>query len=189
MNHQIEKAIEVLNKGGIILYPTDTIWGLGCDATNPKAVEKVYKIKQRADNKSLVVLANGPDMVTKYVKEVPEIAYSLIDVADKPLTIIYPEGLGLAPNLAAEDKSIGIRIPANEFCIRLITRFRKPIVSTSANISGSDAPEYFEDVSEEIKNAVDFIVDPDLDLDLDSTHNPSSIIKVGLKGEVKIIRE
>lgn len=189
MNQEIEKALEVLKNGGLILYPTDTIWGIGCDATNPQAVEKVYKIKRRQDSKTLIVLANGPDMVTKYVKEVPEIAYTLIDVADKPLTLIYPEGLGLAHNLAAEDKSVGIRIPENEFCLKLITRFRRPIVSTSANISGSEAPEYFEDIDQEIKKSVDFIVNPDLDLDHDATHSASSIIKIGLRGEVKIIRE
>jgi Sua5/YciO/YrdC/YwlC family protein len=186
MNSQIDAAIEVLKRGGIILYPTDTIWGIGCDATNENAVEKIYKIKKRQDSKSLIILASNIDMVCKYVKQIPEIAISLMEVNDKPMTIIYPDAIGLAKNAIAADGSIGIRVPNNEFCTKLITRFHKPIVSTSANISGEKAPKYYEDITDEIINAMDYIVDPAFE---DSTHNASQIIKVGLKNEIEIIRE
>lgn len=187
MNSQIDAAIKVLKEGGIILYPTDTIWGLGCDATNEKAVEKIYKLKQRSDSKSLITLAANTDMVCKYVKEMPDIAISLIEVNNKPMTIIYPGAMGLAKNVIAADGSVGIRVPMNDFCVKLITRFRRPIVSTSANISGTPAPEYFEDIEQEIIDGVDYVVDPDLE---DATsHKASQIIKVGLKNEIEIIRE
>ena len=140
MNAQIDAAIDILKKGGIILYPTDTVWGIGCDATNEAAVEKVFKLKQRADSKSLITLVSDVDMVCKYVKEVPEIAISLIEINDKPMTIIYPEAIGLAKNVVAEDGSVGIRVPMSDFCTKLIGKFRRPIVSTSANISGNPAP-------------------------------------------------
>lgn len=187
MNSQIEEAIKVLKDGGVILYPTDTIWGLGCDATNSTAVEKIYKIKQRIDSKSLIVLASNADMVCKYVKQMPEIAISLMEVNDKPMTIIYPGAVGLAKNVIAEDGTVGIRVPQNDFCDKLITRFHKPIVSTSANISGEQAPEYYDDIPDEILDAVDFIVDPDFEEEC--THIPSQIIKVGLRNEIQIIRE
>ena len=144
MNAQIDAAIDILKKGGIILYPTDTVWGIGCDATNEAAVEKVFKLKQRADSKSLITLVSDVDMVCKYVKEVPEIAISLIEINDKPMTIIYPEAIGLAKNVVAEDGSVGIRVPMSDFCTKLIGKFRRPIVSTSANISGNPAPAYFQ---------------------------------------------
>ncbi len=187
MNGQIEKALQVLKEGGIILYPTDTVWGIGCDATNEKAVEKVYKLKQRADSKSLITLAANVDMVCRYVKEMPEIAISLIEVNDKPMTIIYPDAIGLAANVVAEDGSAGIRVPMSEFCTRLISRFHKPIVSTSANISGKPAPTYFEEISQEIIDGVDFVVDESCEDN--ATHQPSQIIKVGLGSEIEIIRE
>lgn len=186
MIQEIESALKVLKEGGIILYPTDTIWGIGCDATNPEAVEKVYRIKKRKDSKSLIILASDTDMLSKYVKEVPEVAYNLIEVNDKPMTIIYPGAVGLAPNVIAEDGSIGIRVPDNEFCRQLIRRFHKPIVSTSANISGQEAPHYYDDITDEILDAVDHIVDPDLEEECSRV--ASSIIKLGLKGEVEIIR-
>lgn len=187
MNTQIDAAVKVLKEGGVILYPTDTVWGLGCDATNEKAVEKIYKIKQRADSKSLITLAADIDMVCRYVKEVPEIAVTLVEVNDKPMTIIYPDAVGLAPNVVAEDGSAGIRVPMSEFCIKLISKFRKPIVSTSANISGEAAPKYYEEISEQIKAAADYVVDTSCE---DSaTHQPSQIIKVGLTSEIEIIRE
>ncbi len=140
LNQAVDEAVKVLKDGGVILYPTDTIWGLGCDATNPKAVEKIYQIKQRIDSKSLIILVNGLDMLYRHVKEVPEVADQLIEVSDKPLTIIYPGAIALAPNVIAGDGSVGIRIPDHVFCQRLLYRFRKPIVSTSANISGDDSP-------------------------------------------------
>ncbi|MEF9986246.1 MAG: L-threonylcarbamoyladenylate synthase [Bacteroidales bacterium] len=186
MNSQIDAAIKVLKEGGIILYPTDTIWGLGCDATNAEAVEKIYKIKQRPDSKSLIILAANIDMVCKYVKHMPEIAISLMEVNDKPMTIIYPGAIGLAKNVIAEDGTIGIRVPQSEFCTKLISRFHKPIVSTSANISGQSSPASYDDIPDEILDLVDLVVDPQFE---DGTHKASQIIKVGLKNEIEIIRE
>ena len=186
MKEQIDSAIKVLKEGGVILYPTDTIWGLGCDATNESAVEKVFKIKQRSDSKSLITLVADLDMVGRYVKEIPEIAVQLVEVNDKPMTIIYPGAMGLAKNVVAEDGTVGIRIPNNEFCNKLICKFRKAIVSTSANISGQSAPVKFEDIPQEIKDAVDFVVSPEFEGEC--TREASQIIKVGLTSEIEIIR-
>lgn len=187
MEKQISEAAEVLKKGGIIIYPTDTIWGIGCDATNPKAVKKVFEIKRRSDSKSLIVLASDTDMINRYVQQIPEIAYQLIELNDKPMTIIYPNAAGLAENVVAEDGSVGIRIPMNDFCIRLIRTFKKPIVSTSANVSGTPAPQNYGEIAEEIMNAADFVADPALEGK--STHKASQILKVGLGGEIEIIRK
>ena len=186
MIEDIKKACEVLQAGGLILYPTDTIWGLGCDATNPEAVEKIFKIKQRSDSKSLITLVADLDMVGRYVKEIPEIAIQLVEVNDKPMTIIYPGAMGLAKNVIAEDGSAGIRIPDNEFCNQLIYKFRKAIVSTSANISGTPSPMKFEDIPQEIKDAVDLVVAPEFEGNC--TRSASQIIKVGLGSEIEIIR-
>ncbi len=186
LNQAINEAVKVLKAGGVILYPTDTIWGLGCDATNPAAVEKIYKIKKRADSKSLITLVDGLDMLYRYIREVPEVACQLIEVSDSPMTIIYPGAVGLAPNIVAEDGSAGIRIPEHPFCQQLISRFRRPIVSTSANISGENAPSGYHDIAEEIVNSVDWVADPMLEEG--STGKPSSIIKLGLGGQIKIIR-
>ena len=184
---QIEEAVKVLRAGGVLLYPTDTIWGIGCDATDSAAVEKVFSIKQRADSKSLIILACDMGMVDRYVREVPEMAVTVESLSDKPLTIIYPEGINLAPNVTAEDGSIAIRIPKNDFCIELVRRFGKPIVSTSANVSGTPAPRRYPDIPEEIKSVVDMCIDPAFDHG--STGKASSIIKLGLHNEVQIIRE
>ena len=186
MKEQIDAAIKVLKEGGVILYPTDTIWGLGCDATNEAAVEKIFRIKQRSDSKSLITLVADLDMVGKYVKEIPEIAVQLVEVNDKPMTIIYPGATGLAKNVVAEDGTVGIRIPDNEFCNKLIFKFRRAIVSTSANISGTPAPARFEDIPQEIKDAVDFVVSPEFEGNC--TRAASQIIKVGLGSEIEIIR-
>jgi len=183
----VEEAVKILKEGGIILYPTDTVWGIGCDATNPKAVEKVFSLKKRSDSKSLIVLVDGLDMLYRYIKEVPEIADQLIEVADTPLTIIYPGAIGLAANVTAEDGSIGIRIPDHEFCKKLIYKFRRPIVSTSANISGEASPVHFGEISKEVRDSVDWCADPDLEAG--ATGKPSSIIQLGLGGEIKIIRK
>ena len=187
MKEQIQKTIEVLRAGGIILYPTDTVWGIGCDATNPEAVAKVYAIKNREDSKSLVLLASDIDMICRYVKEIPEMAVQLIEVNDKPMTIIYPGAQGLAHNAVAEDGTVGIRIPMMDFCQQLISRFGRPIVSTSANISGEATPKKFAEISDQIKSAVDLIVDPSLEKG--STGKSSSIIKVGLDYSIEIIRK
>lgn len=191
----MNKALEVLRSGGIILYPTDTVWGIGCDATDENAVRKVFQIKKRSDSKSLVLLAANMDMVAEYVNELPFMAAQLVEVNDKPMTIIYPGAIvqdaatkqGLAPSCVAEDGSVGIRVPmANEFVRSLLERFGKPIVSTSANISGEATPRSFGEISEDILQAVDFVVDRKLEAD--STGRSSQIISLGLGGEVKIIR-
>ena len=187
MNDEIKKACEVMQKGGVILYPTDTGWGIGCDATNEEAVKRVYEIKQRTDSKAMLVLVDSMRKVEFYVDEVPPVAWDLVELSTKPLTIIYDGARNLAPNLIASDGSVGIRVTDEAFSKELCFRFRKPIVSTSANISGHPSPSIFKEISEEIKNAVDYVVD----VRQDETGNskPSSIIKLGKKGEVKIIRE
>ncbi len=154
----IQKCLEVLRTGGTILYPTDTIWGIGCDATNEKAVEKIYALKKRSESKSLIVLVSDDGMLNRFVKNIPALAWDLIDMADKPLTIIYDAAKGIAKNVLAEDGSIAVRKTSDEFCQRLIHKFGKPIVSTSANISGENAPKNFSEVSDEIKKTVDYIV-------------------------------
>jgi L-threonylcarbamoyladenylate synthase len=198
MREEIQKALEVLRRGGVILYPTDTVWGIGCDATNPEAVAKVYDIKNREDSKSLVLLASDMDMICRYVKEVPEMAIQLVEVNDKPMTIIYPGAVVgekgsaqsnhvLAYNVVAEDGTVGIRVPMMEFCQQLVSRFGRPIVSTSANISGQATPKKFSEISDDIKSAVDMTVDPTLERG--ATGKSSSIIKVGLDYSIEIIRK
>ena len=183
---EVKAAVDVLKAGGIILYPTDTVWGIGCDATNEAAVARVFELKQRSDSKSLITLVADADMLGRYVKVIPEVAINLLEVNDKPMTIIYPGAMGLAPNVVAEDGSVGIRIPMHDFCVEVIRRFHKPIVSTSANISGQPAPAYYEDIPLEIIDAVDWVADPYLEEG--STGEPSQIIQVGLHGEIKILR-
>lgn len=187
MHDDIKKAIEVLRSGGVILYPTDTIWGLGCDATNKEAVDRIYKIKQRNDSKSMLVLIDNPSKLTGYIDEVPGIAWDLIEVADKPLTIIYPGAKNLPSNLVASDGSIGIRVTNEEFSRNLCQRFRLPLVSTSANISGNPAPGNFSEIDPEIIEQVDYVVQYRRD-DL-SKAAPSGIIKLGVGGEVTVIRK
>lgn len=199
MKEQIQKALEVLRSGGVILYPTDTVWGIGCDATAPEAVAKVYAIKNREDSKSLVLLASDMDMICRYVKEIPEMAVQLVEVNDKPMTIIYPGAVAgekgdmkanrhcLAFNTVAEDGTVGIRVPMMDFCQQLVAKFGRPIVSTSANISGEPTPKKFAEISEQIKSAVDYIVEPSLEKG--STGQSSSIIKVGLDYSIEIIRK
>ena len=183
----LKRACEVMKKGGVILYPTDTIWGIGCDATNPEAVKRVYDIKKRADSKAMLVLVDSTVKVNFYVSDVPAVAWDLIEFTTKPLTIIYDGARNLAENLLAEDGSVGIRVTAEEFSKQLCFRFRKAIVSTSANISGQPSPANFSEISEEVKQAVDYIVEYRQD---EVGHSkPSSIIKLGKGGEVKIIRE
>lgn len=186
MNKDIIKAIEILNSGGIILYPTDTIWGIGCDATNPEAVAKIYELKKRADSKSMLVLMDNINSLGRYMEEVPEMAYDLIELSEKPITIIYPDAKNIASNLIAEDGSLGIRVTYEKFSAELIRRFRKPIVSTSANISGEPSPQNFSEISEEIKSGVDYVVE----FRQEEMNNPapSSIIKLGVGGEIQILR-
>lgn len=186
MNDDIKKACDVMQAGGLILYPTDTIWGIGCDATNPQAVQKVFDLKQRADNKALLVLLDSPSKLDFYVSEVPDIAWDLIEMSLEPLTIIYSQGRNLASNLISSDGSIGIRITKEEFSKSLCERFRKPIVSTSANISGMPSPANFSEISEEIRRGVDYIVR--FRQEDTSKAVPSHILKLGAGGLVKIIR-
>ncbi len=183
---EIKKTVKVLKDGGIILYPTDTIWGIGCDATNAEAVKKVYDIKHREDSKSMLVLLDDSSILDRYVKNVPDIAWDLIDAAIKPLTIIYAGAKSIASNLIASDGTIGIRITSEEFSKQLVYNFRRPVVSTSANISGEPSPRSFADISEQILNAVDYIVDWRREETINPA--PSSIIKLEEGGVFKIIR-
>ena len=187
IREEIKKACEVLQKGGVILYPTDTVWGIGCDATNEEAVKRVYEIKRRTDNKAMLVLVDSDVKVDFYVKDVPEVAWDLIQYATKPLTVIYDDARNLAPNLIGEDGSVGIRVTNEEFSKQLCFRFRKAIVSTSANISGQPAPASFSEIQDEIKQAVDYIVG--YRQDEPAGAKPSSILKLGKGGVIKIIRE
>ena len=209
MNGSLHEALGVLRDGGVILYPTDTIWGLGCDATDPAAVERIFRIKKRLDSKSLVLLASDLDMVTRYVKAIPEMALDLVEVNDKPMTIIYPDAVVgptpavisnevekssavihdrrfLAYNAVASDGSVGIRIPLMPELCDMIRRLGRPIVSTSANVSGEPSPKRFADIPEGIRASVDYIVDPALEAS--STGLASQIIKLSLSGEFQIIR-
>ena len=187
MIEDMKRACEVLRAGGLILYPTDTVWGIGCDATNEEAVRKVYALKQREDSKAMLVLVDNAVKVDFYVKEVPPVAWDLLEVATSPLTIIYSGARNLAPNLLAEDGSVGIRVTEEEFSKQLCFRFRKAIVSTSANISGEPSPKNFAEISEAVKQGVDYIVG--YRQNDKQKHKPSSIIKLGPTGELKIIRQ
>jgi L-threonylcarbamoyladenylate synthase len=182
----MERALEVLRSGGLIIYPTDTIWGIGCDATNPKAVERVHEVKGSPPEKCMLVLLENPAMIPSYVEEVPEVAWELIDVAVKPTTIVFDGARNLATNLVGTDGSIGIRITNELFSSSLIKRFRKPIVSTSANRSGSDAPSCFHEIDPSILNQVDYVVRFKQEEKKPAT--PSTIIKLGRGGLIRIIR-
>ncbi len=186
-SEQVSAAVKVMRAGGVILYPTDTIWGIGCDATNAAAVAKVYEIKRRLETKSMIVLMDRVDRIQNYVRSFPDIAWDLVDLAVEPLTVIYSDAKNLAENIVADDGSIGIRVTREAFSRRLCELMRVPVVSTSANVSGEPAPSCFAEISQEIIAAVDFVVDYRRD---DSTKaKPSSIIKLGPKGEVKVIRQ
>ncbi len=183
----LNQALETLKSGGLILYPTDTIWGIGCDATNPEAVEKIFALKGRDKGKSMIILLGNDNQLQSYVSEVPEVAYELLEATDKPLTIIYSKAKNLAANVVAEDGSIGIRIVNHPFCEQLLQRFRKPIVSTSANISGEASARNFVEVSDEIVNGVDYVVkfgqqDP-------SNGTASTIMKLDPSGKFEFIRK
>ena len=199
----LSETLQVLREGGLILYPTDTVWGIGCDATNPEAVAKVYALKQRSDAKALVLLAASMDQVGRYVKEIPGIAIQLVEVNDRPMTLIYPGAIaGKAPaegekavpdrhfiawNAVAEDGSVGIRIPMMEFCRNVCFKLGRPIVSTSANLSGEPTPTRFAEIAQAIKEGVDYVVEPWLEQE--ATGRSSQILKVGLSGEIEILRK
>ena len=186
MTEEINKALQVLKKGGLIIYPTDAVWGIGCDASNSEAVKKIYQLKQRADSKALICLVADDRMLKKYVKKVPEVALNIIDITDKPTTIIYDDAQNLAENLIASDKTIAIRIPDDEFCYQLCRKLNGAVVSTSANISGTSVPKSFKEIAPEVLKGVDYVVN----LQREKICNkPSSIIKLSNNGLVKIIRE
>jgi L-threonylcarbamoyladenylate synthase len=186
-DEDIRESLITLKNGGIILYPTDTIWGIGCDATNTSAVEKIYRIKSRSGSKSLLVLVNGDQMLERYVKDIPEISFDLTGVSDDPITIVYPEGKNLAEGVCSDDGSVGIRICRDEFCNELITRFRKPIISTSANLSGKASPENFSVIEKTVIDQVDYVVKYRQD-DL-KKQSASPVIKIEKNGTIKIIRK
>jgi len=183
---EIKKTAEVLERGGIILYPTDTIWGIGCFATNRDSVQKIYEIKQRDDSKSMLVLISGPEMLNDYISEIPEQALELIAKAHKPTTIIYPGARNLADNLLAADGSVGIRIPSDPFCQALIKSTGKPLVSTSANLSGEPSPAVFGEISQKIIRKVDYVVN--WRQDEREAAMPSAIIKVESDGKTQVLR-
>jgi L-threonylcarbamoyladenylate synthase len=187
LRDEVNKAFEILKNGGLILYPTDTIWGIGCDATNEEAVEKVFKLKGRSEEKSLIVLLDTDNKLQSYINEVPEVAYDLIEYAENPLTIIYSGAKNLAKNAIAKDGSIGIRVVKNQFCEQLLQRFRKPIISTSANLSGQPSPSCFNEISEDIKKGVDYVVN--WDQENTSKMKSSTIMKLEPGGLFTFIRK
>ena len=175
INQEIHKAFEVIQQGGIILYPTDTVWGIGCDATNAEAVAKIYKLKQKTEQQGMIVLMNGEKMMYNVFKDIPEVAWQIMDLSEKPTTLILDKPRNIAPNLIAADNSLGIRIVKEPFCFKLMERMKKPLVSTSANVSGQPTPIAFKDISPEIIKGVDYVVN----LHREKICNkPSSIIKL-----------
>ena len=186
MENVIREVYGVLKSGGSILYPTDTIWGVGCDATNAEAIDKIYKIKERDVNKPMLVILDDDRKLMRYVKDVPEVAWDILDHNEDPLTIIYPQAMGLATNLPAANGSIGIRIVKHPFCQALIRKYNKPLVSTSANFSGEPSPKNYDEISEELKNQVDYIVPQEY---TSGNQKASGIIKLGVGGQVQIIRK
>ncbi|MDX1774090.1 L-threonylcarbamoyladenylate synthase [Oceanihabitans sediminis] len=183
---EIKKAVETLKQGGVILYPTDTVWGIGCDATNPDAVAKIYKLKKRIESKALICLVADDRMLKRYVKKIPEAVHSIFDITEEPITIIYDDAQNLAENLIAEDKTIAIRIPDDEFCFQLCRKLNGAVVSTSANISGAPTPTSFKEISQDILKGVDYVVNLHHDKKM---AKPSSIIKLSSNGVVKVIRK
>tara|TARA_B100000900_G_scaffold390579_1_gene384413 strand:+ start:313 stop:876 length:564 start_codon:yes stop_codon:yes gene_type:complete len=187
MQDQINTAKEILKEGGLILYPTDTIWGIGCDATNEEAVKRIYKLKKRSDTKSLIVLVDSDVRLQRIVAEVPEVAWDIMDYSKKPVTIIYDNPKGISKSAVNNDNSLGIRVVKDIFCKKLISKLNKPIISTSANISGEKQANCFAEISEEIKNSVDHIVN--LRQDESEPKQSSTIIKLDPSGLIKIIRD
>ena len=187
MEEEIARALEVLRKGGVILYPTDTVWGIGCDATNERAVQRIYELKRSENKKGMLVLMTSADQTVRYVDKAPEVAWQLMEVADKPLTLILPGAVGVAPNLIPEEGTLGVRVPRHAFCEGLLRRLGRPLVSTSANLSGGATPKRFEEIDPAILAGADHVVDPRWEGH--PTRQASSIILLGEGGEVKIIRE
>ena len=186
MKEDIQNCLNTLREGGIILYPTDTVWGIGCDASNPQAIQKIYDLKGRTSSKALITLVGSEVMLERTVLNMPEIAWDLIESANRPLTLIYDEVKGIAPNAIAEDGSCGIRLAKDTFCQQLIQRLGKPIISTSANVSGEETPKDFRSISDTILKGVDFVVN--YRQNEANSQKSSSIIKLKNNGEIKIIR-
>jgi L-threonylcarbamoyladenylate synthase len=184
---EIDNTLKVLKDGGVILYPTDTIWGLGCDATNEEAVDKINAIKERAADKHFIILLDTDSKLQSYVSEIPDVAYDLIEYAENPLTIVFSGAKNLPANVINSDGTVGIRIVKHEFCQQLIQRFRKPITSTSANKSGDPSPQHFSDINQQIIDAVDYVVD--WEQDLSSAKKPSTIMKLTANGQFSFIRK
>ncbi len=182
----LKNAIEILRSGGTILYPTDTIWGIGCDATDEEACQKILELKGRSEEKSFILLVDGFPMLQRYIPEFQEVCYDLADFAVKPLTIIYPNAKGLASSVLAKDGSVGIRVTTDPICMKLIRGMRKPLVSTSANLTGDSTPISYPDIKEELKTGVNYIVKDRLK---EKCQRTSQIIKIGIKGDVQIIRK
>ena len=187
IKEDINNAVEVMRRGGIILYPTDTVWGIGCDATNAEAVARIYEIKKRDDSKAMICLVDSDVRMQRYVRDVPNVAWDLMELATKPTTVILDNAVNLAPNLIAEDGSIAMRITREEFSKELCFRMQKPIVSTSANISGEPAAQNYCDISEDLLSAVDYVCWTRRQEH--KPHTPSSIIKLTADGVVTIIRK
>ncbi len=186
MKEEIYSALEVLKRGGLILYPTDTIWGIGCDATNADAVDKLYALKQRQETKAMICLVSDFRMLEQFVENVPEVAYDILKYAIKPTTIIYDQPIRVAENVVAPDNTLAIRVTADDFCNKLIRKFRKPIVSTSANISGHKTPKSFDEINSNIIDNVDYVVNLHR---TNKSGKPSSIIKLSNDGKVSIVRK
>ena len=186
INTEIHNAYEVIKEGGIILYPTDTVWGIGCDATNEEAVKKIYALKQREESKSMIVLINGERMMYNVFKEIPEVAWQILDLSENPTTLVLDNPRNVAPNLIAPDKTLGIRLVKEPFCFKLMERMKKPLVSTSANISGQPTPKSFKEISPEIIKDVDYVVNLQHEK---IAGKPSTIIKLTSDAQVKVIRK
>ena len=186
LNHEVHKAYEIIKEGGIILYPTDTVWGIGCDATNPEAVAKIYKLKKRAETQSMIVLMNGEKMIYNVFKDIPEVAWQIIDLSENPTTLVLDKPRNIAANLIAPDQTLGIRIVKDPFCFKLLEKMKKPLVSTSANISGQPTPKSFKEISPEIIKGVDYVVNLHHEK---IAGKPSTIIKLSADSQVKIIRK
>jgi L-threonylcarbamoyladenylate synthase len=186
INQEVHQAFEIIQKGGIILYPTDTIWGIGCDATNSEAIAKIYKLKQREDNKSMICLVNGEKMMYQVFKDIPEVAWQILDLSERPTTLILDNPKNVATTIIAEDNSLGVRMVKEPFCFKLMERMKKPLIATSANVSGMFPPKSFKEIASEIINGVDYVVNLHREKVCDKS---STILKLTHDAKVTIIRK
>lgn len=186
MSEIYHEALTTLRKGGVILYPSDTVWGIGCDARNEAAVNSVYELKQRPVEKSMIVLISDIKQLSLYVEQVPDVAWDIVEFAEKPLTVVYPKGKNVAPNVLGADGSIAVRVLKDDFCRNLVYKFGRAIISTSANLSGKPTPRRLEDIDESLKHKVDYILQPPKE---NANTQPSTIIRLGLGGEIEFLRK